>query len=217
MKKELIIYDLDGTIVDTRRDIACAVNHMLTQMGFPEMSVEDVCRHVGRGLHHLIQGTLQIADEKLVEKGCKIYRDYYVSHLLDHTQLYPGAKDFLEYFKDRKQAVITNKPDPYSVEILKALGVLDYFVEVIAGNSSYPAKPAPDGVRAIMEREKIPAEKTIFVGDSAIDFETAQNAGIEIVLLSHGFSTEAELRELKPEVLCRNFEELTRVVQAKGY
>ena len=100
--KSLIIYDLDGTLVDTREDIARAANHMLEQMGHPAISVEEVSRHVGRGLQSLIRGCLKSEDPKAVEKGSKIYRDHYARHMLDSSRLYPGTREVLDYFKERK-------------------------------------------------------------------------------------------------------------------
>ncbi len=133
--KRLIIYDLDGTLADTREDIARAANYMRRQMGKTPLSVEQISRFVGRGVHALIQGCLETDDERAVEKGIKVYRTYYGEHMLDSTRLYPGAVETLEYFKDRFQAVITNKPNPFSFELLKALGTADYFFEIIPGNS----------------------------------------------------------------------------------
>jgi len=175
--KSLIIYDLDGTLVDTREDIARAANHMLEQMGRRRMATEEVCRQVGRGLFALIQGCLETEDPEALSKGAKIYRDYYARHMLDSSRLYPGALEILDYFKDRKQAVITNKPNPFSYELLKAL----------------------------------------FVGDSRVDIETGRNAGVETVVLTHGFGTLDELQSASTAGIFNSFHELLQAARKKGW
>ncbi len=215
--KKLIIYDLDGTLADTREDIACAVNHMLHQLEKKPLPQKIIKKYVGQGLHHLIQHCLNEKDPKTVEKGAKIYRAYYAEHMLDHTALYPDAVKVLEHFRHVKQAVITNKPNPFTRDILRALNVLDYFVEVVAGDSEYPKKPDPAAVCAIMKREGILPEESVFIGDSSIDIETARRAGIETVVITHGFTEEDELRCAAPDHIVQDFSELLRLVHAKGW
>ena len=205
--KQFIVYDLDGTLVDTREDIACAANHMLQTMGAEVLAPSEIERYVGRGLHHLVKSCLKTDDDKSVKKGAKTYRDYYARHMLDHTRLYPGALEVLNYFKGRHQAVITNKPNPFSRDILRDLGVLDYFLEVVAGDAGYPRKPDPTAVLSLMQQTKAKAEETLLVGDSEIDIETARNAGVDTVAITHGFVGEDTLRLAQPDHIVRHFEE----------
>ncbi|HLD50041.1 MAG TPA: HAD-IA family hydrolase [bacterium] len=215
--KSLIIYDLDGTLVDTREDIARAANHMLEQMGRRRMATEEVCRQVGRGLFALIQGCLETEDPEALSKGAKIYRDYYARHMLDSSRLYPGALEILDYFKDRKQAVITNKPNPFSYELLKALGVADYFFEIIPGNSGHPQKPDPGGILHLIKSRNTGPEETLFVGDSRVDIETGRNAGVETVVLTHGFGTLDELQSASTAGIFNSFHELLQAARKKGW
>ena len=215
--KQLIIYDLDGTLADTRKDIVCAMNHMLREMRAEPLPAKEIEAYVGRGLHHLVKSCLKTEDPKRIEKGAKIYRTYYGEHMLDHTTLYPGAREVVEYFKSRKQAVITNKPDPFSRDLLKALGVADYFVEIVAGNSEYPQKPHPAAVFSIMKREGAAPEGTLMVGDSRIDIETARNAGVETVAIAHGFTPRDELKSLIPGAVVENFQEFLELAKKKQW
>lgn len=215
--KSLILYDLDGTLVDTREDIARAANHMRLQIGMPVLSVEAVSRFVGRGVHALIEGCLETKDPKAVEKGIRIYRAYYGRHMLDSSRLYPGTREVLDYFKDRKQAVITNKPNPFSYELLKALGVADYFFEIIPGNSEHPKKPDPGAFFHLMKAQKAGPEDTLFIGDSLVDLETGRNAGVETVVLTHGFGTADELQSAAPDGIFRDFGELLCAARKKGW
>jgi len=206
--KKLIIYDLDGTLVDTREDIANAANQMLRDLGLethPQAAIE---RFVGYGIQHFIGHCMRTEDPKRIEQGLKIYRSHYREHLLDHSRLYPGAKEILEYFKDRFQAVITNKPDPFSKEILEALGVSGYFFYIVAGDSGYPKKPHPASVRDLMRMKKVGPADTLLVGDSLIDLETARNAGVASAMITHGFVSADELKSANPERLFSNFREM---------
>ncbi len=215
--KRLIIYDLDGTLVDTREDIAAAANHMLARMNGKTLSAEEVSRYVGRGLQALIQGCLGTEDPKTLEKGSKIYRDYYARHMLDSSRLYPGAREVLDYFKERKQAVITNKPNPFSYELLKALGASDYFFEIIPGNSGHPKKPDPGAISHLMKAQKAGPAETLFIGDSLIDIETGRNAGVETVVLTHGFGTPDELQSAAPAAIFENFGELLQEAKKRKW
>ena len=213
----LVVYDLDGTLVDSREDIARAVNHMLQSLGSPELPRAVIERFVGHGLHHLVRHCLGTEDPRRIEKGAKIYRDYYGKHMLDNTRLYPGVFEVLVYFKSRKQAVITNKPNPYAREILVALGAGDFFSDIVAGDSDFPKKPDPAALLSIMQREKMNPAETLFVGDSAIDVETGRRAGGHVVVVTHGFTAEKDLRAARPDAVVPDFGGFLKLAQSKGW
>ena len=215
--KRLILYDLDGTLVDTLEDIAQAANHMLRALGAPTLPASDVRRYIGHGLHELVTGCLKTADPASIERGSKIYRAYYTAHLVDHSRLYPGTQAVLEHFKTRQQAVITNKPNPYANDILRALGVADYFVEVVGGDSTYPKKPHPGSLHAIMARAKAGPQETMFIGDSPVDIETGRRAGVLTVSVTHGFSDVHEIRAAAPDAMVENFHELLALATREGW
>ncbi len=215
--KKLILYDLDGTLADTRRDIINGVRHALGVLNGPDLTDDEIKDCVGTGLHALIRQVFRTEDEKLADRGSQLYREHYKKHMLDHTKLYPGVREFLEHFKDRKQAVITNKPNPFSSQILEALGVAHFFIAILAGDNGLPFKPDPAAIRHLIEETDASPEEVIFVGDSPIDIQAARNAGIEVVTLSHGFASEATLREAKPDYIIHNFSELLRLAKAKKW
>ncbi len=217
LKPALILYDLDGTLVDTGEDITRAANFMLSEMGDGSVSRKEAIGFVGRGLRQFIQNCLKTEDAGKTEAGMKLYRRFYSQHLLDNARLYPFTRDLLEHFQSRKQAVITNKPNPYSREILAALGVVDFFVEVIAGDSEYAKKPDPASVLSIMKRQGASAEKTLLVGDSPIDVETGRNAGIRTVGVLHGFTRQEELKAAGPDWMVRDFRQLLEMVRRDGW
>ena len=215
--KKLILYDLDGTLVDTRQDIINGVRYALEVLKGPDLTDDEIKDCVGTGLHALIKQVFRTEDEKLAERGSKLYREHYKKHMLDHTHLYAGAREFLEYFKDRKQAVITNKPNPFSTEILEALGVAHFFIAILAGDNGLPFKPDPAAIHHLMEETSVTEEEVLFVGDSPVDIQAARNAGVEVVTLSHGFASEATLREAKPDHIVHDFAGLLRLAQEKGW
>ena len=215
--KRLIIYDLDGTLVDTLEDIAQAANHMLRQLGAPALPARDIRGSVGRGVRQLVQHCLKSDDPTQIERGVTIYRVYYAQHLTDHSALYPGARDTLEHFKTRREAVVTNKPNPFSRDLLAALGVADYFLEIVGGDDGFPKKPDPSSLRALMEREGIAAAEAIMVGDSPVDVEAGRRAGVMTVGITHGFSERSELTAASPDALLNNFEEFLTHAQREGW
>lgn len=206
--KRLIIYDLDGTLVDTREDIARAANHMRSVFGMPPLPSREIEGFVGKGLHHLVQGCLGIRDAARTEKGVRIYRDHYAEHMLDHSRLYPGVREILEHFKSRIQVVLTNKPDPFSTRLLEALGVAGYFFRIIAGNSTHPKKPDPDSLRVLFKETGVWGTDSLLIGDSPIDIEVGRAAGVTTVVLTHGFCPENELKSLSPDFMMRDFSAL---------
>ncbi len=215
--KHLIFYDLDGTLVDTWEDIILSVQHMLRQMGAPALPLEEIVRFVGRGVGHLVASCLKSDDPDQIERGVAAYREFYSRHLLDHARLYPGVKRTLEHFKDRKQAVITNKPNPYSLQILSRLEVEDFFVQIVAGDSVYPRKPDPSSVQAIMQKHRITPKEALFVGDSAIDVQTGRNAGCATVVVTHRFSDEQEIAQAAPDRIVQRLDDLIPLSQQEGW
>ena len=215
--KRLIVYDLDGTLVDTREDITRAANHMLTAMGGPALSREEVCRFVGKGLHQLVTGCLKTEDPATIETGRKIYRAYYTQHLLDYSRLYPGASEVLDYFRDRKQAVLTNKPNPYSRDILVGLGVSHFFVEIIGGETEFPRKPDPATLFFLMKKNGANSHETLFIGDSSVDVETGRNAGVLTVAMTHGFSDIEEITAARPDFIIDCFDEVRALAKSEKW
>jgi len=215
--KKLILYDLDGTLVDTRRDIVNSVRYALKTLNGPELTDDEIKDCVGSGLHALIRKVFRTEDEKLADKGAKLYRAHYTKHMLDYSVLYPGAREVLEYFKDRKQAVITNKPSPFSQQILEGLGIAQFFIDVLTGDNGIPHKPDPGAIFHLMKETGAAKSEVLFIGDSLVDIETARNAGVEEVVIAQGFNTEATLIAARPNYLVKNCGELLRLAQEKGW
>ncbi len=215
--KRLIVYDLDGTLVNTLDDIAQAANQMLQTLDEPPRAAQEIRRFIGSGLHELVRRCLRTDEEARIAHGMRLFRASYAAHLTDSSALYPGARELLEHFKDRRQAVVTNKPSPFSRDLLSALGVADFFFEIVSGDLGYPRKPDPAAVLAVMRRARVEAGETVLIGDSPIDVAAGRNAGAVTVGLLHGFSDEDELAFSGPDVLVRDFLALLDVAKARGW
>ena len=209
---KLIVYDLDGTLIDSSRDIADAVNWVLQNIGLKGLPPEQIRSFVGSGVTHLmrqvLENTSSPAPASLLDRSIRLFRRRYAEHLLDQTVLYPSVRKVLEFFKDRRQAVVTNKPHEFSLQILKGLGVDSYFCEVIGGDQGFPKKPAPEVLLEILRRTSVLPQESVFVGDSAIDVETGQKAGVKTLAVTYGFGKREEIEASRPSLLLEDLEEL---------
>ncbi len=199
-KIKLVIFDLDGTLIDSRLDLVHSVNAALRHIGRPELPEDVIASYVGDGAPILIQRALgdEQIDEALVRKGLEFFLTYYRAHKLDHTVIYPGICDALASIQNssngsssgtaRKMAVLTNKPVGPSRAIIEALGMNKFFSQVYGGNSFASKKPDPEGARKLMEESGVEPEQTVIIGDSHTDVRTGRNAGTWTVAVTYGFA-----------------------------
>jgi phosphoglycolate phosphatase len=212
---DLFIFDLDGTLVDSRLDLANAVNATRGHMGMESLDNERVYTYVGNGAPVLIRRALgEQATEAEVQEGLEFFLEYYREHDLDYTVLYPGVKETLERLRaaGKRMAVLTNKPVRMSSAIVEGLGVGPYFFRVYGGNSFEFKKPHPIGVETLINEAGVTREATLMVGDSSVDVQTARNAGIACCGVTYGFQPET-LVDPAPEILIDRMEELVGRVE----
>ena len=193
---KLIVFDLDGTLIDSRRDLANAVNAMLREMKRPALPENVIAEYVGDGAGMLVRRALgDPDDEALVAEGLEQFLICYRAHMLDHTYVYDGvftALDALRAMPDgseRKFAVLTNKPVRPSRAICEALGLSKYFFEIYGGNSFGTKKPDPEGLNALMREAGARPDETVMIGDSVVDVLTARNAGSYVIGCTFGLSS----------------------------
>lgn len=210
MEIELIVFDLDGTLIDSKVDLANAVNATRRDLGLEGLADTVVFSYVGNGAPVLIRKALgEGYPEERYEKSLQFFLQYYREHMLDHTRLYPGTREALERMREAglKMAVLTNKPVRFSRDLLRGLGVAEYFAVVYGGNSFETKKPHREGLDKIMAELGARPERTLVVGDSAVDVRTARNAGALACGVTWGFQPET-LAEEAPDFLVGNWEEL---------
>ena len=202
---KLVIFDLDGTLIDSRLDLIHSVNAMLRKFNRPELPGEVVASYVGDGAPMLVQRALgDPNDEKFVKEALDFFLAYYREHKLDNTHAYPGIPKALQQIQsngtNRKMAVLSNKPVNPSRAIVEALGLADFFVHVYGGNSFDTKKPDPLGAKTLLSETGTSPANAMIVGDSSIDVLTGRNAGIATCGVTYGFAPHT-LCEAPPDVV----------------
>lgn len=214
----LVIFDLDGTLIDSRLDLVHSVNAALRHIGHAELPEHVIASYVGDGAPVLIQRALggEKIEESVVRKGLEFFLSYYREHKLDHTTVYAGISEALSSIQQstngspRKLAVLTNKPVIPSKAIVEALGLAPYFQQVYGGNSFQTKKPDPEGARKLLQETGVRPEQAVIVGDSHTDIETGHNAGLWTVGVTYGFAPHT-LEDASPDVVIDHPHELTQV------
>lgn len=215
-KLKLLIFDLDGTLVDSRQDLIESVNAMLRHFHRPELPGDAIASYVGDGAPMLVRRALGDPDEEqFVQEALEYFLSYYRVHKLDNTHLYPGVKEALEALRDqdggeRRMAVLSNKPVNPSRAIVEALGLGDFFVRVYGGNSFHSKKPDPLGVHTLLEETGTRSDEAIIIGDSSIDVITGRNAELWTCGVTYGFSPRT-LDDAPPDVLIDSPDELVQL------
>lgn len=207
-RTELIIFDLDGTLIDSSKDIAWAVNKTLRQMGFEELSYQAIKERIGWGVKMLLEKALPNEKHNLVKEAREIFMGYYSGHLLVKTKLYPNVADVLRHFKNKKLAVATNKPLNLTQKILDGLNISDYFKKVVGGDDVQNKKPAPEAIEIILRELNALPKETVFVGDSMIDIEAGKKAEVITIGAAYGFRGRQELKEAGADVIIEDIKEL---------
>jgi phosphoglycolate phosphatase len=184
----LIAFDLDGTLIDSRRDLAESANELIVERGGAPLSEEAIGLMVDEGAALLVRRALGAARLDETPDALPRFLQIYDSRLLDHTRVYDGIPDALRTARRHARvSVLTNKPARPSKQILAALGLLDLFDDVIGGDGPLPRKPDPASLIALMDRADAAPAHTLLVGDSAIDHETARRAGVRCCVTTYGF------------------------------
>lgn len=191
---QLLIFDLDGTLIDSSRDLVISTNAMLRHLGRPEVDESTVNSYVGDGAPKLVRRALgdEPSDAEF-DAAYGFFIRYYRAHSLEHTDLYPGIREALDELRGPENilAVLTNKPVKISRDILAGLNAADYFFRVYGGDSFPSKKPDPVGIKTLLREANVERESAVMVGDSSVDICTARNAGVRALGVSWGFKPES--------------------------
>lgn len=209
----LIIFDLDGTLVESRQDIADAVNFTLRELGLKEKGLDEISSYIGTGVEDLIQKSLGGKDGSLLEKGISVFTEYYKKHFLDTTHLYPDTKETMEYYKAKRKVIVTNRKYEFAVDILKGLDIYDYFEDVIGGDNLGCMKPSSCPLHKMMRKFKIDKDKTIIVGDMDIDILAGKKSGIMTCAATYGIGAKEDILKAKPDYVINRLSELKGIIR----
>ena len=214
MQIRLLVFDLDGTLIDSKLDLALAVNATRAALQLPPLPDEVVFSYVGNGAPVLIRRAIgEEASEEQLQRSLEFFLGYYRQHMLDNTTLYPGAREALDRMvaSGLQLAVLTNKPVRFSRDLLRGLGIFDHFRVIFGGNSFETKKPHPEGITKVMAELGVRAENTMVVGDSGVDIRTARNAGAWACGVTYGFQPETFAGEA-PDLLVDSLGELAEIL-----
>jgi len=213
LSADLLIFDLDGTLIDSKRDLADSVNAMRSWMGLGPLADGRVYSYVGNGAPMLVRRALPEASEADLDRALRYFLDYYREHMLDATTLYPGVREALDrlHFAGVPLAVLTNKPVRFSVRLIDGLGLAKHFFRVYGGNSFEEKKPHPMGIESLLAEAGAERARTVMVGDSAVDVLTARNAGVRACGVSWGFQPET-FAEAPPDFVIDDMRALADMV-----
>lgn len=210
---DTIFFDVDGTLVDARKDIVNAVNHVLGAFGLEEKPFGLIVSYVGTGVKDLIRKSLGEDRAGSVEEGVRIFSGYYVRHPADEAELYPHVKETLEYFRAKRKLILTNRYAVFADATLKGLGIRHYFEDVIGGDDEGCLKPSVCVLDKVFPRLNIDKEKSMIVGDMAIDVMMGKNAGLKTCWVSYGLGGPEEARALGPDYIIDDMAELKSIIR----
>jgi phosphoglycolate phosphatase len=219
MPVRLLLYDLDGTLVDTREDLANAVNRTLADLELPTRPNPELYGFVGNGVRMLLARAVGEGVVDRLAQAIDVFRGHYLAHLTDHSRLYPGVTEILDAFADRHQAIVTNKPMLYTEGVVRDLGLAGRVGLVLGGDSTPHLKPHPAILHADLEHFGVDPEEALMVGDGLPDIEAARAAGIPCIALTCGLSDPEALRAARPDHLVDRIDQvipLVREMEAQG-
>ena len=222
-QKYTILFDLDGTLVDTAPDLMNAHNHVMKKYGYPTKSTEEIRNLVGQGASALIGRSIwgqakkefhSVDDKKIKDKMSKDFINFYGKNIIEESTLINGVKEFLKWCKEKNisMAVCTNKQEHLAIDLLKKIEIYDYF-EYVAGSDTFDyCKPDPRHLTSIIEILSGDLKKSLMIGDSEIDALSAQNASVPFVLLEDGY-TDKKIDQIKYNHLVKNYIGLEKIIK----
>ena len=217
-----ILFDLDGTLVDTAPDLMCAHNHVMKKFGYPTKSTEEIRNLVGQGAGAMLGRSIwgqakkefgKVQDKKIKEAMVRDFVDFYGKNIVNESTLINGVKDFLMWAKEKNisMAVCTNKQEHLAIDLLRKIGIYDFF-EYVAGHNTFDyCKPDPRHLTSVIEILNGDIKKSLMIGDSETDANAAKDAGIPVILLEDGY-TEKKITEIYHNHLIKDFVGIEKIV-----
>ena len=212
MKKaiDLVMFDLDGTLADTGRDLANAVNYTRAYFNLEPLPAAMVLAHVGRGVEYLLKHSLPEENPVPLQRVMAVFLRHYEEHLLDTTVLYPSVPAVLDYFRSKRRVVVSNKIYRLTLDVLRGLGLEKEFDAILGGDSAAEKKPHPALIHGALDRFQISATDALMVGDGDTDIEAGKRAGVVTCGVTYGLGRTEDLKAASPDFLIHDLAELPR-------
>ncbi len=208
---DLIIFDLDGTLVDSKEAIAKGINFVLRELGLQEKDISAISSYIGTGVDDLISKSLGRAKENYFEKTKSLFENYR-QHSPDNSRLYPGVKETLEYFKNKRKSIVTNRKYEFALPTLKNLGIYDYFEDILGADDIACKKPSSCPLDRAITKFNIHKEKTIIVGDMDIDILAGKSAGILTCAVTYGIGRREDILKANPDYIIDDLRKLKEII-----
>lgn len=209
---DLLIFDLDGTLIESKWDIAHSVNLTLVELGLPERPLEEIFGFVGDGVKKLLRLAVGESERVSFDEALTVFRGHYLEHCLDRTVFFPGIEPMLQHFSGKQKAVATNKAIEYTNVILNGLGA-QHFHYVVGGDNGFGLKPEPGMLLHILDQMDVPKERAVLVGDSTNDINGGHNAGIRVCAVGYGMGNREKMAACQPDWFIERPEQLMEIFQ----
>ena len=210
---QLLVFDFDGTLVDTKKDIADSINRTLEELELRTLDRETLYTFIGKGVNHLITRSLEGTAFNDLTRATDVFMRYYEAHLMDHTRLFPNCRETLEHFSSKENTILSNKPFRFITQILEALDCRTPFSTIVGGDSMPAKKPDPAGLLHILAQHDARPEDALMIGDSLVDVETGKRAGVRTCGVTYGHAGRESLESAQPDWIIDNLAELTQWVR----
>jgi 2-phosphoglycolate phosphatase len=215
-KREIkgVLFDLDGTLIDSKKDIAAAANAARIHFGMPALPLETVLGYIGWGIEHLNRQTLETDEPAKLAEGLEVLKSHYREHCVDQTIIFPGTRELLDNLKSQslKIGLVSNKPHEFTLMTLEKLGLQPYFQVALGEGPLAHKKPHPEPLLTALKQMGIPPEEAIMIGDSTVDVEAARAAGMRVGIVSHGFVPREYLAASHPDWLVDSLADFLKIL-----
>ncbi len=214
MPLKAVLFDLDGTLIDSRKDIASAANVSRGHFGLPPLPDDTIGSYVGNGIMYLLEKSIESNDPTRLKEAHQIFKEHYRDHAVDATVVFPGAFDLLGMLKKKnvKMGVVSNKPQEFTDLILKKLGLWDYFEVSFGPEATVNKKPHPEPLLTALERMGAAPSEAVMIGDSTVDIEAARAAKMLVGVLTHGYGTRDILSAADPDWMVDSLTEFMEIL-----
>ncbi|MDR0978220.1 MAG: HAD-IA family hydrolase [Endomicrobium sp.] len=210
MTFDFLVYDLDGTLVDSLGDICSSLNSVRKDNGLSLLPVDEIRSYLGKGINSLMSRAVPASID--VKRAVNEFNSYYKHRLLDTTVIFSGIKEMLESLKDKKKAVLTNKNEVYAKKIIGELGIDSFFVDIWGGDTLDVRKPDPKTIFELVKSTNSELSRTVMIGDSASDFLVAKAAGITSIAVSYGYCDIEQIKSYEPDFIVKSPQEIVTIV-----